>query len=481
MDAASLPLPATEACDAAVSVVRSLRATGHQAFFVGGCVRDLVLGLTPKDYDVATSAAPPAVVALFRHVVEVGVAFGVVRVRVPGRSGGPLHEIEVATFRADGGYSDGRRPDAVRFTDVREDVLRRDFTLNGLLLDPLGPDGRPVARSQVVDLVGGLDDLHAGILRAIGVPRLRFAEDALRMLRAPRFAARFVLEIEPATATAIRTAAADLVRVSPERVRAELLAMLAATTAPRALALLEDLGLAQVLWPALVAADPGLRSRRSRFAALHPELPGQAPTPGRDRVPPLPADPSGLPPEAGVAPPLAIAALWWPLWTGPATALAEAWRLSRAETASLAAILRLAKGLHAAAADLALRTPPDQTETAAAAWPEPALVRPLRDPNADAALRLLLADDEAMGVRGAVATFLHGWRQLRVDVPYTQWWPQPVVTGDDLQAWGHAPGPGFRAALVAAEDAQLSGRSDEEAAAAARSVLAGGQALPKAT
>jgi poly(A) polymerase len=164
--------------EAATAIVARLRSTGHQAYFVGGCVRDLVLGRAPKDFDVATSATPDQVLNLFEKTFAVGAHFGVVLVCT-----GEI-TTEVATFRSDGAYSDGRHPDAVRFsTSPEEDVKRRDFTINGMMLDP--------ADDSVLDLVGGRQDLNAGLIRAIGDPAERFTEDKLRMLRAVRFAARF--------------------------------------------------------------------------------------------------------------------------------------------------------------------------------------------------------------------------------------------------------------------------------------------------
>src|SRR5947209_8570545 len=192
----------------ALAVVRRLREAGHVAYFAGGCVRDLLLGKEPKDYDVATDAPPQRVRALFSNTQAVGAAFGVILVR-HRRS-----QVEVATFRSDGTYLDGRRPEAVRFTTAAEDAQRRDFTINGLFLDPVA--------DQVIDFVGGREDLKAGVIRAIGEPSARFGEDHLRMLRALRFAARFGFQIEPRTQDAIRRHAPQLVRISPERIAEEL-------------------------------------------------------------------------------------------------------------------------------------------------------------------------------------------------------------------------------------------------------------------
>src|SRR5271170_4067417 len=184
--------------DAAVEIVRVLRGAGYQAYFAGGCVRDLLLGRVAKDFDVATSATPDVVMGLFEKTFAVGAHFGVVLVCLAVE--GVEIATEVATFRHDGAYSDGRRPDAVQFsTDAREDVLRRDFTINGMLLDPVVFEETGDAAAATLDYVNGREDLTEGILRAIGDPALRFSEDKLRMLRGVRFAARLNLEIEPRT------------------------------------------------------------------------------------------------------------------------------------------------------------------------------------------------------------------------------------------------------------------------------------------
>ena len=196
----------------ALAVVQRLRQVGHIAYFAGGCVRDLLLGLQPKDYDVATDARPERVRAIFANTQAVGQAFGVILVHL-GTS-----TIDVATFRSDGAYSDGRRPDEVKFTSAQEDAQRRDFTVNGLFLDPV--DGR------VIDYVGGQQDLAAHLIRAIGTADARFEEDHLRLLRAVRFAARFDFAIEEQTEQAIQRHAAQLARISPERVGDELRIML---------------------------------------------------------------------------------------------------------------------------------------------------------------------------------------------------------------------------------------------------------------
>jgi poly(A) polymerase len=236
----------------AVTIADTLRQAGHQAFLAGGCVRDLLLQLAPKDYDVATSATPDTVISLFpeKKALTVGAHFGVVLICEPKEEGRDSISTEVATFRHDGAYSDGRRPDAVRFaTDPREDVLRRDFTINGMLLDTSVYDRTGDAAQATLDYVGGCNDLAAGIIRAIGDPMLRFTEDKLRMLRAVRFAARLNFTIEPTTAAAIRTLAADITVVSPERIRDELTLILTEGGARRGFELLDQLGLLPHILP----------------------------------------------------------------------------------------------------------------------------------------------------------------------------------------------------------------------------------------
>ncbi len=226
----------------AAEIVRTLRQRGHQAYFAGGCVRDLLLGREPADYDVATDATPTKVMQTFPQTLAVGEQFGVVLVPLARDDHSGTGEdarrstVEVATFRSDVGYSDGRHPDEVRFTkDPREDVQRRDFTINGMMLDP--------ATNEILDFVGGQADLKTGIIRAIGDPERRFGEDKLRMLRAVRFAARFEYQIDPATMTAIQHLAPKIHQVSCERVREELTKMLTEGRAQRAFQLLDSTAL----------------------------------------------------------------------------------------------------------------------------------------------------------------------------------------------------------------------------------------------
>jgi len=217
-------------------ICRVLRDAGHQAYLVGGCVRDLLLGREPADYDVATDAAPERVQQLFPGSIAVGARFGVILVVEDSA------EVEVATFRSDVGYSDGRHPDRVVFSrSPEEDVRRRDFTINGLLLDP--------QTGEVLDFIGGRDDMQASLVRAIGEPALRFSEDKLRMVRAVRFAARFGYTIEPATLEAIRRHAAGVGQVSAERLRDELTKLLTEGAARRGFELLDETRLLEAVLP----------------------------------------------------------------------------------------------------------------------------------------------------------------------------------------------------------------------------------------
>jgi len=220
---------------AAVQIIQHLRENGHIALLAGGCVRDTLLGHRPKDYDVATDAIPPRVIELFRKTRQVGAQFGVVLVKQSGVW------VEVATFRSDHDYRDGRHPTHVTFGGPIEDAQRRDFTINGMFFDPV--------TEQVIDYVGGQKDLREGVIRTIGPAEQRFAEDHLRLIRAVRFSARFGYHIEPETHLAIRTQARLITRVSAERIRDEFEKILADPNRAGAFAQLEELELLSHLWP----------------------------------------------------------------------------------------------------------------------------------------------------------------------------------------------------------------------------------------
>jgi poly(A) polymerase len=231
---------------AAIEVIRELQRRGFQALLAGGCVRDMLLGRPAKDYDVATDARPDDVVRLFHRTLKVGAKFGVVIVLLHGQ------QVEVATFRSEAGYEDGRHPTEVRFTGAAEDASRRDFTINGMFYDPL--------TDQVIDYVDGQADLEKHILRTIGDPDERFSEDYLRMLRAIRFSTQLGFEIEPRTYSAIRRGAASIVRISGERIAIELEGILVHPRRAAGAAMLVETRLAQVIFPGFSgeAAERGI-------------------------------------------------------------------------------------------------------------------------------------------------------------------------------------------------------------------------------
>jgi poly(A) polymerase len=236
----------------AVAICSKLREKGFAAYLAGGCVRDRVLGVPVKDYDIATDARPEVVQGLFEQTVAVGARFGVIMVIIDGEP------FEVATFRADAAYVDGRRPSAVSYGTIEEDVRRRDFTIGGMYFDPV--DGK------IIDLVGGLRDLRAGIIRAIGDPGERFREDHLRLLRAIRFAARLDFTIDPATWSAIQRDAPSISRISAERVGEEIVMIMTEGGAARGLDLLVDSGLAEAIMPEVLDLKGCLQP-----ANYHPE------------------------------------------------------------------------------------------------------------------------------------------------------------------------------------------------------------------
>lgn len=408
----------------AADVVRRLRAAGHEAYWAGGCVRDELLGRTPADYDVATSALPEQVRDLFgrRRTLAVGAAFGVITVLGPKQAG----QVEVATFRIDAAYTDGRHPAGVTFCSAREDALRRDFTINGLFLDP--------ESGTVHDFVDGRADLAAGVVRAIGVPAQRFAEDHLRMLRAVRFTAFFGFALDPETRAAIDRMAHLVAGVSPERIAAELRAMAERPGRRRALELLAETGLAREALPDLA---PGTGSAATTSAAAWGEA---------ARI--LDAlDEPDLP--------LALAALAAGRGDDPLPATAGRLRLAVRE-AKKAAWLRdtVAAIGTAAGADLEARP-----------W---STVQPLVVHEHAAALADLLRARAACG-RGDTAAA--AWITAQVGRPRTEIDPPPLVTGADLLTAGVAEGPAIGAALARVRALQLDGAvttRDEALAAALR-------------
>jgi poly(A) polymerase len=395
----------------AVAVVRKLREAGHVAYFAGGCVRDLLLGRTPGDYDVVTDAPPPRVRQLFANTQAVGAAFGVILVRI-GRS-----TVEVATFRADGEYRDGRHPTAVRFTSAEEDAKRRDFTINGLFLDPLDGD-------RIIDFVGGRDDLAAGLVRAIGNPSERFDEDSLRLLRAVRFAARLGFAIEPATAAAIIAHAQQLKRITPERIAEELRHMLMAATRSVAWQLLVDLSVAPEIFRFLPSATP---PRSGRIPSLFQHLSPGTPIPfglalAAAFVSYRPSDPETL---------------FAPQSVRSATrAMRQALRISNEESNDFAGTLEGIQRL--------LTSEPTEV----------ALKRFLARPTASLTRQLLKALAAANLAPAARAAELESELSRLAQTDFA---PPPLLTGDHLTAMGLIPGPQFKRILDAVYDAQLAG------------------------
>ena len=426
----------------ATSVVQTLRQRGFQAYLVGGCVRDLLLEREPKDYDVATDATPEQVMRIFPETYAVGVQFGVVLVPVPDAaelSGGvppKSQAVEVATFRSDIGYSDGRHPDEVRFSrDPREDVARRDFTINGMLLDPV--------TGEVLDFVGGRDDLKAGIIRTIGDPERRFTEDKLRLLRAIRFAARFEYTIEPPTSAAIRKLASQIEVVSRERVRDELTRMLTEGHARRAFLLLDESGLLPHVLPEIsvmhgVQQPPQFHPEGDVFVhtlLLLENLP--RPCPMTLAWGALLHD-VGKPATFRVAPDRIRFDNHVEVGVKMAEEICRRLRFSNHETEQILSLV-----------DNHMRFG-DTTR-----MKESTLKKFLRLPRFDEHMALHRADCLASHRNLATYEFI---RQKREEIPPETIRPRPLVNGEDLIAQGHAPGPKFREILNAVEDAQLEGR-----------------------
>jgi len=429
--------------DFSLSILQTLRQKGFQAYLVGGCVRDLLLGREPKDYDVATNASPQQVMEIFPETYAVGAQFGVVLVPAPdsltSQASATLsksHAVEVATFRSDIGYSDGRHPDEVRFSQQpQEDVARRDFTINGMMLDPVS--------GEVLDFVGGRADLEARIIRSIGDPRLRFAEDKLRMLRAIRFAARFEYAIDPATFAAIQNMSGEIVVVSRERVRDELTRMLTEGHGRRAFQLLDESGLLVHVLPE-ISAMKGVEQP----AEFHPEGDVFVHTLFLlDHLPqPCPVTLAwgallhdvGKPPTFRVAPDRIRFDNHVEVGMKMAEEICRRLRFSNDDTEQILALV-----------DNHMRF------GHATRMKESTLKKFLRMPRFDEHLSLHRAD--CLSSHRNLATYEFIQKKQR-EIPPEKMRPTPLVTGDDLIQQGHAPGPKFKQILGAVEDAQLEGR-----------------------
>jgi tRNA nucleotidyltransferase/poly(A) polymerase len=453
----------------AIDVLRSLRDAGFEAYWAGGCVRDHLLGIAAKDFDVATNAKPDEVRRLFgrRRTLAVGAAFGVIVVLGPRGAG----QVEVTTFRHDGRYSDGRHPDSVTFGTAEEDVRRRDFTINGMLYDPLA--------DRVLDWVGGQQDLREGIVRAIGDPRQRFDEDKLRMLRAVRFAARFGFRLDEATREAIRSMAGQITVVAAERIAQEMRAVLVHPTRAEGIDLCRQVGLLAVVLPEV--------DEMARWAleVQRPMANVQRPTSNVQRQAtdgsgaPISQWPEACGPKAGALAhtlavlrqlaepsfPLALAALLHAVRpaTGEAAEVAEAvgrrWRLSNEEIDRAVWLVRRHQDLRQARA-----------------MPWPRLQRLLTTEGIDELLDLHSADLAALGRDIAPVTYC---RQL-LERPPADLNPPPLITGHDLIRHGVPRGKVYQALLERVRDAQLEGGVDnaEAALALVDRLLAAGDVAP---
>ena len=383
----------------AVEIVRQLRGAGYIALFAGGCVRDGLLGREAKDYDVATTARPDQVRNLFGHrrTLAVGASFGVIMVVGPRDAG----TVEVATFRTEGPYQDGRRPDSVAFSTPQEDAHRRDFTINGMFFDPI--------ENQVLDYVGGESDLTSRVVRAIGDPRERIREDKLRMLRAVRFTAILDFSIDVATADAIRELSADLVVVSAERITQELKKMLVDVHRQRAMELADDAGLIRVIFPEL---DP-IRKTSEWDQTLHRlELLEQ--------------------PSFELALSALLLALPSPTLV---PGICRRLKLSNEETARIEWLTALHMAL-------------DDAPGLSLARLKGILAH--RDSG-----ELLKLETAARIAAGLSVDPIQFCRQFLMQTPREEIDPVPLITGDDLIKLGLRPGPRFKSVLGCIRDAQL--------------------------
>lgn len=393
----------------ATQVVQRLVDTGYEALWAGGCVRDLLLGRTPKDYDVATNARPDQVRELFgrRRTLAVGESFGVIVVLGSKAAG----QVEVATFRTDGDYLDGRRPDSVTFCTAVEDAKRRDFTINGMFFDPL--------TERVLDFVGGERDLAAGVIRAIGDPTARMQEDKLRMLRAVRFAATFEFHLDEDTATAVRSMATQIDVVSAERIAAELRRMLGHEHRDRALQLTADVDLLPQILPELqaVAERPAEWSRLLQ----HLRLLGDAEFP------------------------VALAAVF--------AAIADPQSLKDDEvTAVIDGVGRRLRLSNREITDAAWLTTHRHALRAAASLSLAKLKRTLAEPLAGELLKVNRADCLSREVEPVDADFCTDFLAKHTADEID---PAPLLTGRMLIELGHQPGPEFKYVLDSVRDAQL--------------------------
>jgi len=378
--------------DSATEIVRELRSRGHEAYLVGGCVRDMVMAIEPADYDIATSARPEEIVEIFPRTESIGAQFGVILVIYRG------HPFEVATFRSDEAYVDGRRPTGVVFTDAKQDVLRRDFTINGLLYDPIS--------KEVIDYVGGQADIQAKLVRAIGDPHARFEEDKLRILRAVRFGARLGYQIEPRTWQAVVAMAPRIHQVSSERIREEVCRILTEGRAARGFRLMEESGLRREIFPEVEWTSHIEASLRF----LKP----------------------------GALADFAMGVLLHHTPLSSAATIVERLKFSRAEMHHILALIgnlpQFSRVRQMSVAEIKrffrLNRFQDHVELAR--------------------IHLMAAGKDLSDVNYVLGR-LAAWTDKDI-------YPEPLITGDDLIAIGFPPGPVFKEILTTVEDAQLEGR-----------------------
>jgi poly(A) polymerase len=431
----------------AIQIVRALRSRGDEAYFAGGCVRDMLLKREPKDFDVATSALPDQVEDLFRNTVNVGKAFGVIRVRLN------QDEIEVATFRSEGKYLDGRHPSEVHFTTAKEDAQRRDFTINGLFYDPI--------KRTVLDYVEGRADLRKKRIRCIGKAEERFKEDRLRILRCVRFAAQLGFEIDPKTWSAVKRMASTIHSVSAERIRDELNKLLTAPFAGEGLRLLNRSGLLKEILPEMEDMK-GVKQPKE----FHPEGDVFVHTLkvfGKLRNPTIHLAWAALLHDVGKPP------------TFERSKVRGKMRIRFPEHARIGA--RMAEGilerLRFSTADkeaIVAMVENHMTFKDVKQMRLSTLKRLLARPTFSEELELHRAD--CLGCHGKLGN-VHFLRRTQKEISKEQIAPPKLITGRDLISIGLSPGPLFGQILKSVEDAQLEGmlNTKEEALAYAKKVL----------
>lgn len=413
--------------DGAVRIVRTLRNAGHEALFAGGCVRDRLLGRPVHDYDIATSARPDDVEALFRKTIPVGKSFGVIVVLLGS------DQYQVATYRSDGPYLDGRHPSSVTFSDAKSDVERRDFTINALLYDPLN--------DAVLDHVGGRKDLEARVIRAVGDPRARFDEDKLRMMRAVRFTGQLGFALDSATEAAIRAMAPQVLQTSWERIRDELGKLIVCDGRAAALDLLHRTGLLKVILPE-VAAMEGVEQPPE----FHPE--GDVWTHTKLAMKSL-KSPSFI---------VALSTLLHDVGKPPTFVRADRIRFNQHDKVGAKMSRDIGERLKLSNEEIEELAWIVDRHLVFLGWPnlrQATLKKLFANPWFDHLMEVVRAD-----TLGSMATdeYVREILAARAAIPPEQIKPERLVTGNDLIAMGHAPGPKFKEILETAFDAQLEGR-----------------------